>query len=302
LILLLGEVLFDVFPRRKRLGGAPFNCAYHLYRLGLPLRFVSRVGTDAEGRAMLDTLRARGFPCQDIQRDSQKPTGKVMVTIDAQGTPSYAILPEVAYDDLEITPAIEAFMQDGCRLVCFGSLVQRTPHGHATLQTLLRRRPQGVKALYDVNLRPDGYNRTILEDSLRQADIVKLNAEELAILARLFIPDQAPEDRLAGLAEHFQIATMALTLGAQGSTLLAGGEAYHAAPPEGLRVRDTVGAGDAFTAMLAAGAVADWPPQKTLDLANRLAAMICGIEGAIPDDAAFYAEIAARAMQEIRHG
>lgn len=302
MILVLGEILFDVFPRQKRLGGAPFNCAYHLYRLGLPLRFASRVGSDPEGRTILALLQKYGFPCEDIQRDPEAPTGKVMVAVDPQGLPSYTILPAVAYDYWETTPAIEDFLQRECRLVYFGSLIQRSAKGCATVQRLLQARPPEVKTLYDVNLRPDGFSRTILEQSLRQTDILKLNAEELDILAGLFVPNLAPTERLSGLATLFNLEMVALTRGAEGSTLFTADALYHARPQRGVKIRDTVGAGDAYAAMLAAGVVLRWPAQTILRLADRLAAKICGIEGAIPEDPAFYADIDAHRIRERAHG
>jgi fructokinase len=170
------------------------------------------------------------------------------------------------------------------------------------VQGLLQARPPQVKTLYDVNLRPDGFSRAILEDSLMQTDILKLNAEELAILAKLFVPSLAPAERLSGLATRFNLEMVALTRGAEGSTLFTADALYRARPRRGVKIRDTVGAGDAYAAMLAAGVVLRWPAQKTLRLADRLAAKVCGIEGAIPEDPAFYADIDVGRTREGAHG
>lgn len=288
MILSIGEILFDMFPRGRRLGGAPFNFAFHLHHLDGPVRFLSRIGDDAEGRAILGFLEAQGFPTGDLQLDRVNPTGRVAVTLDEAGSPQFDILTGMAYDALEPTPAIAAYVAGGCRLVYFGSLIQRTRRGAGTVQRILAQRSAGTQCLFDVNLRPGCYTAGILRDSLRAADVLKLNAEELARLGAMEALEGGVDDRVAALQERFAIETVALTRGAEGSSLFVGGTRYDAQPPAEVVVKDTVGAGDAFAAVLAMGVLRSWPAARTLARATRLAAAICGIDGAVPSDPAFY--------------
>jgi fructokinase len=302
LILSIGEILFDLFPRGRRLGGAPFNFAFHVNRLGGSVRFLSRIGDDAEGRAILAFLEDQQFPSGDLQVDRENPTGRVDVTLDAAGSPRFDILPDMAYDALVATPAIERFVSEDCRLIYFGSLIQRTPRGARTVRRILERRPPGTKCLFDVNLRPGCFSAAQLRDSLQDADFLKLNEEELATLAGMNAIGGPAEDQVAALRERFAIEKVALTRGPQGSSLFDGHARHDAAPPADVVVKDTVGAGDAFAAVLALGILARWPAARTLAAANRLAAAICGIAGAVPADPSFYDPLREMLIEGRDHG
>ena len=284
----MGEILFDMFPHGRRLGGAPFNFAFHLHHLDGPVRFMSRIGDDDEGRAILAFLEAQGFPTGDLQLDPVNPTGRVAVTLDAADSPQFDILPGMAYDALESTAAIADYVAEGCRLIYFGSLIQRTPRGARTVQRILAQRSAGAKCLFDVNLRPGCYTADTLRDSLRTADVVKLNEEELARLGAMEAIEGGLDGRVAALQERFAIETVAITRGAEGSSLFVGDTRYDAQPPAEIFVKDTVGAGDAFAAVLAMGLLGAWPAERILARATRLAAAICGIDGAVPSDPTFY--------------
>jgi fructokinase len=288
LILSVGEILFDIFPTGRRLGGAPFNFAYHLHRLDGPVRFLSRIGKDREGREILDFLGARQFPVRDLQLDTEYPTGRVMVTLDERGTPQFDILPGVAYDFIASTPSIERFVAEDCRLIYFGSLIQRTPQAARTVHRILHRRSPQTKCLFDVNLRPGCFDAEGLDDSLHETDILKLNDEELTILASInaFSGDTAAQ--VAAIMARFNIEAVALTRAEHGSCLFTGDERHDIQPDREIQIKDTVGAGDAFAAMLAIGYMRNWPADRILASANRLASDVCGIEGAIPDDPPFY--------------
>ena len=289
MILAIGEILFDMFPGGRRLGGAAFNFSYHIHRLDGPLRFLSRIGMDAEGEAIERFLTEQHFPCDDLQRDPNHPTGRVNVTLDPQGRPDFDIVTGVAYDFVTPTPAIERFVSQSCRLIYFGSLVQRTAQGARTVRHILQHRSPRTKCLFDVNLRPDGYNDEILAFSLRATDLLKLSEEELDVLAAMHGLSGNTADRVTALMAHFDIAMVALTRGSQGSSLFAGDARRDIRPRGEVAVRDTVGAGDAFAAMLAVGYLRGWPTERILSLADRLATAVCGIEGAVPADVRFYA-------------
>lgn len=288
MILSFGEILFDIFPTGSRLGGAPFNFAYHLHRLNGPVRFLSRIGQDSEGREILDFLGERQFPVHDLQLDTEYPTGRVMVTLDKRGTPQFDILPGVAYDFIASTPSIERFVAENCRLIYFGSLIQRTPQAARTLRGILRRRSPRTKCLFDVNMRPGCFDSDNLDYSLRETDILKLNDDELATLAAMQDIHGDTADKVVAIMARFDIEVVALTRAERGSSLFTGDDRYDIQPTHNIQIKDTVGAGDAFAAMLAIGYLRNWPADRILAAANRLASNVCGIDGAIPNDPAFY--------------
>lgn len=289
MVLVIGEILFDLFPGGRRLGGAAFNFAYHLHHLNGPVRFLSRIGRDPEGQAIERFLTARGFPQQDLQRDPLHPTGRVNVTLDAQGSPQFDIVDGVAYDHVRATPAIEDFAARDCRLIYFGSLIQRSAQGAKTVQRVLQHRSPQAKCLFDVNLRPKSYHKEILTASLEQTDLLKLNQEELDVLADMHGLEGTTDARVAALMRRFDLECVALTRGEKGSRLFTGDARYVFAPREAIAVTNTVGAGDAFAAMLAIGTLRGWPADRIQAMASRLAAAVCGLEGAIPSEPAFYA-------------
>jgi fructokinase len=290
MILALGEILFDVFPDYRRLGGAPFNFAFHLKQLGFPVRFVSRVGEDRNGKEIRAAVKAHGFNPADLQVDSRHATGTVAVSLNDTGVPTFDILPSVAYDYIDFTPAVGSLLED-CALIYFGTLIQRTDRGFKNLQRILSARKSNTKCLYDINLRPGGYTRQVVRESLNHADLLKLNEEELDVLKSMH-GQKCDEDRfVAYLREHYAIEVVALTRGQSGSTLFTADDRFDAATPVVEKIVDTVGAGDAFASVLAAGYLRGLPAPKILNAATRLAAHLCSIAGAIPDDSDLYAEV-----------
>lgn len=288
MILSIGEILFDMLPEGRRLGGAAFNFAYHLHRLDGPVRFLSRIGKDPEGQVILDFLDQQQFPADDLQLDTSYPTGRVEVTLDERGTPRFDILPGVAYDFITSTPSIERCVTEDCRLIYFGSLIQRTAPAARTLRGILHHRSPRAKCLFDVNLRPGCFDADSLDYSLRETDILKLNDEELATLAAMNAISGDTAGRVAAIMARFNIEVVALTRAERGSCLFMGDDRHDIQPAHDVKIKDTVGAGDAFAAMLAIGYMRNWPAERILASANRLATKVCGIEGAIPGDPSFY--------------
>lgn len=286
----IGEILFDVFPTYRRLGGAPFNFAFHLKMLGIPVVFVSRVGDDPDGhhvRAVLDNF---GFNPEDIQVDPNHATGRVDVKLNSQGVPEFKILRDVAYDHLEFTSTILSQVKR-CSLIYYGTLAQRTDHGFKTIQDILASRPPHLKCFYDVNLRPGGYTTEVLQESLKHADILKLNEEELKVINAMLGGKSTMENCIDDLRKHFGIEMVALTKGSNGSILFTDSGPYAAKTPRVENLVDTVGAGDAFASVLAAGYLNQLAPDRTLAAASLLAARLCSIEGAIPDNREIYEDI-----------
>jgi fructokinase len=290
MILALGEILFDVFPDYRRLGGAPFNFAFHLKQLGFPVRFVSRVGKDRNGKEIRAAVKAHGFSPADLQVDPRHATGTVAVSLNDTGVPTFDILPNVAYDYIDFTPAVGSLLED-CTLIYFGTLIQRTERGFKNLQNILSARKSNTKCLYDINLRPGGYTSQVVRESLNHADLLKLNEEELDVLKSMH-DQKRDEDRfVAYLREHYGIEMVALTRGKSGSTLFTAEGRFDAATPPVENIVDTVGAGDAFASVLAAGYLLGLPAPTTLNAATRLAAHLCTVAGAIPDDSDLYADV-----------
>ena len=275
-VVCVGEVLWDAVPEGLHLGGAPYNVAYHLARLGRPVAMVSRVGDDVLGREARRRLAAGGV--RDlVQTDGALPTGFVGVALDADGVPSYDIAGPAAWDALEPTPEATAAAA-GSAAVVFGSLAQRDPRSRATVQALVAASPLAV---CDVNLRPPFVDRGTVEGSLGGSDVVKLSDAELDRLAGWFGLASAPDEAAAALADRFGCRAVCVTRGADGAALWRGGR-WTEHPGHAVTVRDTVGAGDAFLAGLLAAWLGGADDASALDAACRLGAYVAGRAGATP--------------------
>lgn len=279
-VLAVGEILWDLLPSGKQLGGAPANFAYHAHALGAESRVVSRVGDDPLGREILARLHALGLPTDGVGVDTVAPTGTVSVELAADGQPRFTIHEDVAWDRLAADEASLAFAAQA-DAVCFGSLAQRSEPSRSCIRKLVTAAPVAALRVFDINLRQHFYSREIVEESLRLANALKLNDTELPVLAAMFGLGGSVREQLATLAERFGLRAVALTRGAHGSLLLAGGAwSEHA----GLTVKvvDSVGAGDAFTAAMALGLLAGRPLDEINRHANEVAAYVCSQPGATP--------------------
>ncbi len=288
MILVIGEILFDVFPNYRRLGGAPFNFAYHLKNFGFNVRFISRIGMDDAGKEILHKLELSRFNPDDIQVDDDHPTGSVNIQLDKSGAPQFDIISDVAYDYIDFVPEYHSKLTDAAQMIYFGSLVQRSEAGYENLQAFII--PNSTESLnfYDINLRPGCYNNAIVEKSLLKTDILKLNIDELEKLKQMLSLKVSNEDLVYRLMETHSIDTVSLTKGGSGSELFINQSCFKSETAEAIKVIDSVGAGDAYAAMLAAGLLEKWRPEDILARASLFASRICEIKGAIPDTASFY--------------
>lgn len=291
MILVVGEILFDAFPDYKRLGGAPFNFAFHLKNFGMPTRFITRIGNDADGKEILQQLKQYGFITDDIQVDNKHGTGSVMVKLDTKGVPEFNILPDVAYDHIAFDPSIASLLDENTKLIYFGSLIQRSKCGFKTLQKILSQRNQNTKCLYDINLRPRCFTKAIIIESLKQSDVLKLNDEELEIIKQMFGLEKKSRAVIEFLMIKFDIEMISVTKGEKGSCLYIKDEEYCIDPNRNRKIVDTVGAGDAYTAILAIGYLNKWHPERILTVATDFASSICENEGAVPSSKRFYEKI-----------
>jgi fructokinase len=277
----LGELLWDMFPQGKQLGGAPANFAYMTALLGDWGVVTSRLGEDRLGQEAIWQLKSWGLDTSQIQSDPRHATGTVMVRVDEKGQPEYRIIEDVAWDHLEWTPAWQA-LAESADAVCFGSLAQRSENSRRTIREFLRTMRPGAMRVFDVNLRQRFFSAEILRELAREAGILKLNHEELpkfmeAVGCR-YVSDGAAA-RL--LANEFGIGLVCVTRGARGSLLVARKE-ENEHPGYSVRVADTVGAGDAFTAALVHHALRRAPLEVMNKAANRMGAWVASQEGAMP--------------------
>jgi fructokinase len=282
----LGELLWDVFPSGKQLGGAPSNFAYVTNLLGDTGIPASRVGNDALGKEARKQLGELGISTEFVQIDSAHPTGTVKVEVDPRGQPRFEIIENVAWDFLEWT---DNWQQLAARTdaVCFGSLAQRSPQGRRTIRQFLDAlRPDAVR-IFDVNLRQNFYDAHILTESMRQAGILKLNHEELPVIKRLAALDHGDDEERSDLKwaevllQKFALRMICVTRGADGSVLITS-EERHEHPGFKVKIADTVGAGDAFTAAMLHEVLRGAPLAQINDTANRVGAWVASQHGGMP--------------------
>jgi len=277
----LGEVLWDLLPSGRVLGGAPANFAYMASVLGNRGIVASRVGEDDLGREACGVMQDLGLSTAYLQHDQQHPTGTATVSIDAAGQPSFTIKNSVAWDFLEWSPQWEQLAATA-DVVCFGSLAQRSEKSAATVEQFLKSTPKSALRICDVNLRESFYSQGLLRRSFQHADIVKLNDQELLQVSYLFKLGVGKHETLAQrLLRLCDLRLISITRGSRGSLLVTEGEAVE---HKGLRVTvtDAVGAGDAFTACLAHHYLRGHSLQEISESANRFASWVATQRGAMP--------------------
>lgn len=290
MVIVIGEILIDRFPDYERIGGAPFNFAFHLKNMGIPVQFISRIGDDSDGQNIIRMLDQNGFRAEDIQIDTMHPTGSVEVTLDDKGIPDFDIKKDAAYDFIDLSAYSK---ENGLQpdMIYFGTLAQRTEKSFDQFQKLLNRKAAASICFCDINLRAPHYRASTIEASLRYADILKLNDEELVeVSKRCNGPDQK-RSIIHWLMQEYHISKIALTSGSDGSRLITRGLTIKSPPPKSSKIVDTVGAGDAYAAVLAAGVLKGLPHDRVLELATGFAAHICGLPGAVPHDKLAYSNL-----------
>ena len=278
----IGEVLWDMLPGGKQLGGAPANFAYHANALGATGVVVSRVGDDEPGREILQRLAALGLDWTHVGIDAEHPTGTVDVRVDAAGVPEYVIHEPVAWDFLAVDGPLRRFARRADAL-CFGTLAQRHPTSSYAIRDFVGSTWTTCLRVCDINLRQSYFNVETVGMSLLMADVLKLNDAELPILARLLELDADGPEAARRLMARFPVRLVALTRGSGGSVLYEkGGRVSEHAGFRAEPLVDTVGAGDAFTAALVMGLLANRDLDRINAAANRMAAYVCTQPGATP--------------------
>jgi len=287
-ILVVGEILFDVFEKEKQLGGAPFNFAYHLKNFGFPVRYISRIGNDTHGKEILNILEHHHFNIDDIQIDAKYDTGTVIVQLSSSGNPTFHINTDVAYDYINYLPKEHSTLIDMADFIYFGTLVQRSKQGFENIQRFMENRRPDTVCFYDINLRPDCYSEKVILTSLEHADILKLNTQELDECKRIFRFSKNNDAFIHFLMDQYALKIVAITRGDKGSELYTKEGHFQAKINRVSSIVDTVGAGDAYSSMLAVGIIKGWEPARILSIASMFASRICEIRGAIPESQESY--------------
>lgn len=294
-VIVFGEVLFDIFPDGKRLGGAPFNFAIHLHQLGVPVYFVSRIGDDSLGSEIRNFTIKNEFPLDGVQVDRQHSTGEVRIRFSKNGCHSFEILPHRAWDYIEWNTGIDAILNGRVSMVYFGTLSQRQETSRQCLLRILKQASGKAPIFMDLNLRPPFYHRDLLDCSLNYCNILKANEEEMFELKEIFHwrGSRVVPAIVQRIWEEYPIEYLFVTKGKNGSALYRRGKrtpcVQESKEPEPFR--DSVGAGDAFSAMLAFGLLNHWKDQKVLAEASLFASRVCSITGAIPENREFYQRV-----------
>lgn len=274
----LGEILWDVFPSGKVLGGAPANFAYHINQAGHEGFVISSIGNDDLGNEILDHLTNINLP--HLIQHTDYPTGTVKVTLNLKGIPSYKITDKVAWDFIEFSPAVEELAKKTAA-VCYGTLAQRNYVTRSTFFRFFKSMPAESLKIYDINLRQNFYSKNIIEESLFVADILKINDEELNTLSDLFHVAGDETERCKQLNSIYSLDMVILTKGTEGSRIITG-KSNSFLPTPLVKVNDTVGAGDAFTAAF----IASYMDGESIETAHKyavnVAAYVCTKKGAMP--------------------
>ncbi len=279
----IGEVLWDVLPAGKVLGGAPANFIFHTREIGgedvQPL-LVSCVGKDSLGKEILERWNDLSLSREFLSADKLHPTGTVAVRIDPQGKPAYAIGESAAWDFLPESPQLRELAAT-CDAVCFGTLAQRGPASRKTIQDFLRQVGSETLRILDLNLRAPFFSRSVIEELLALANVLKMNDEELSALAGTFSIAGGEDAVAAELMRRHRLRWIVLTKGEKGSVLYGAGRKFvHGGSPG--KVVDSIGAGDAFAAAIAVGMLRNMNAERLNDCANRLASFVCASPGAMP--------------------
>lgn len=278
-VVCFGEVLWDIFPQGTRAGGAPFNAAYNISKMGTDVKMLSRIGNDELGEKLTHQINTWGLTTDYIQVDKEHPTSTVIAKIDEENEATYDIVNHVAWDYIDFLPEHEELISNAEAFV-FGSLSARNPKSRETLLKLLK---FAKLKIFDVNFRPPFIDLELIKELLFQADIVKMNKAEMRQIMQFFSEEYKSEDESAAFIQnHFNIKEIVLTKGSKGARYFVGDQNYgFSAVP--IEIADTVGSGDAFLAGFISKRVQLKSPEEIMKEAISLGAFITSKSGACPD-------------------
>jgi fructokinase len=277
----IGEILWDILPDGRQLGGAPANFAYHCHALGATSIVVSAVGEDKDGVDIFNSLTKLGIEISYLNKVKDYPTGTVTVTLNRDGQADYTIHSPVAWDYIQWSESL-AVLAKKCDAVCFGSLAQRNPVSRKAIRQFLELTSRGCIRVFDVNIRQNYATEEIVRQSLKHANLLKLNNEELPVVASMLGIRGTDEMTIINhLISSYDLTCVMLTKGSAGSTLYTKDEVSYCESQK-VSVVDTVGAGDSFTAAAVMGFLENKPLKELHQRASKIADYVCTQQGATP--------------------
>ncbi|MFC0426167.1 carbohydrate kinase family protein [Chryseobacterium scophthalmum] len=274
-----GEVLWDIFPAGSRAGGAPFNVAYNLDKMGVEVRMISKIGKDKLGNELLNKIKSWDISTDYVQIDEEKPTGTVIANFDQHGEAHYDIVENVAWDYIQITPEHKKLIKNSEAFV-FGSLIARNEESRNTLLALIEFSKFRV---FDVNFRPPFIDFELIKILLHKAHLVKMNKAELRTIIEFLDEEYIDEDNsIRHIQNYFDLNEIVLTKGSKGARYFVGNENYTFSAVS-IEITDTVGSGDSFLAGFLSKRIKGRSPQEIMKQAVSLGAFITSKSGACPD-------------------
>ena len=274
-----GEVLWDIFPAGSRAGGAPFNVAYNLDKMGIEVQMISKVGNDDLGNELLDQIKNWNISTDFIQLDNEKPTGTVIANFDEHGEAHYDIVNDIAWDHIKVLPEHKELIINSEAFV-FGSLIARNEESKNTLLELIEFSKFRV---FDVNFRPPFIDFELIRTLLQKAHLVKMNKAELRTIIEFLGEEYIDEDNsIKYIQKHFDLNEIVLTKGSKGARYFVGDKSYTFSAVS-IEVNDTVGSGDSFLAGFLSKRIQGKLPEEIMKQAVSLGAFITSKSGACPD-------------------
>jgi fructokinase len=276
----IGELLWDVLEESEELGGAPINFSYHAGALGARSYAISTIGDDRRGKTALSELQQRGLSCDHITIEKNGVTGYVLARVDGAGIASYTFPDNVAWDNIHLKESTLS-LAENLDAVCFGSLAQRSPSSRQAIPNFLQRTGSRTLKVFDLNIRQHFYTPEIIRTSMRLADVLKLNDDELRLIAAMENTEGDVLSVLRSLIASYDLKLAVLTRGEHGSLLVSPSQ-YAEHKGLSATIVDTIGAGDSFTAATVLGLLKGMPLDEINAHANRVAAFVCSQKGAMP--------------------
>ena len=278
-VIAVGEIVWDMLPAGKQLGGAPLNFAFFSKELGAEAYAVSAIGNDVLGDETLAVASATGVNLDYLQRNNL-PTSRVLISLDNEGVPQYEIVENVAWDALECPQMILDLVKDAS-VMCWGSLAQRSVTSRQSVLAMLAATPKECVKVFDINIRQHYYSREVIETSLGYADILKLNEDELPLVASILGLSGLEHDIVSQLIEKYALKYLVYTHGADFSEVFSATGEYSHVPTPKVKVVDTVGAGDSFTAVFVTSILQGLSMAESHARAVEVSAYVCTQNGAI---------------------
>ncbi len=281
-VISFGAVVWDIIDGKEYIGGAPFNVAAHMAKQGCESYIITRLGKDIRGIRAIDEIVRMGVDLSFVQTDLSHPTGTAMVTLTGQGIPAFEV-PVAAFDFIEVdNDLLKKLAEQRFEVVCFGTIEQRSEVTRKSLYQVLDVLNTS-HVFYDVNIRLGFYPEEIIRESMNRCTIIKMNNSEMGLMSECLYGRSVPEEEFAALVSRdFLIETVCITKGEDGCTVYHGGR-YEVCPGHKVKVVDTVGSGDAFSAAFLRDYIQTGDPFKSAPLGNIMGAYVASKSGAVPD-------------------